>query len=266
MFLSDFFSPKDPSHKSELFSTTHLVFIVLSILLIVFLLYLFRNVKEKGMNKYLKFMTFFIAALETTKIIWESSNDISSGNGFNYGGLLPLYLCSMFIYTLPFASFGKGKVQRVALGFLASLGIVGGFSNLVYTQMLNYYPFFHFSTFVSIIFHFLMAFTGLFIVVTKYLKFEKEDYYLAFIPTLLFSFIVIPVAYLLQSKGIYNDYMLLLHGNGIPLIGNLGDILNKNHLQWLFTIIMLFVLFGVTAFMVFLMSKLQKLIYRKKVD
>lgn len=265
MFLFDFFSPKDPSHQSELFSTTHLIFLVLSILLMICLLYIFKNTKEKGMNRYLKFMTFFIAALETTKIIWEGSIDISSGNGFNYGGLLPLYLCSMFIYALPIAAFGRGKVKQASLGFLASLGIVGGLSNLIFTQMLIYYPFFHFSTFVSIIFHFLMAFTGFLIVITNCIKFDKKDYYLSFIPTLIFSLFVIPIAYTLQAKGIYNDYMLLLHGNGVPLLNDLGNLLYKSNLQWLFTIIMLFILYGVTVLMVFLMSKLQIFINKKKV-
>ena len=265
MILSDFFSPKDPAHESELFSIFHLIFLGLSLILLIILLNSFKNSSKNSIKKYLRFMTFFIFILEVIKIIWETDIDILNGDGFNFGGLLPLYLCSMFIFTLPFASYGKKKVRRSALGFLASLGIVGGFSNLIFPQMLNLYPFFHFATFISLTFHFLMAFTGLLIVFTNYITLKKEDYYLAFIPTLIFALIVIPIAYYLESIGYENDYMLLLHGFGVPLLSNLGEILYNNNLQWLFTIIMMIVFYGITALMIFLMSKIQKFISKNKV-
>ncbi len=68
--------------------------------------------------------------LEPTKIIWETfaGQDVY----FEAAGVLPLYPCSIFMYAMPFAIWGKGNVRRAACGYVCTLGLLGGAINFIY--------------------------------------------------------------------------------------------------------------------------------------
>lgn len=266
--LSGFFSYKkdfDNYHGEDQFSPAHIIFMVFATIALIILPILLRNVKKEKITRYLKVMAILMFFWEGIKIIWETHYDLKYDGHFNICGLLPLYLCSMFIYVLPFAAYGKNKVKRCALGFLTSLGIIGGLSNLYLTRILGEYPLFSYATFVSLGFHFLMAFTGLWLLSSSYFVPEKKDYIYAYLPTVAFAIIVAPIAYILQSKGYGNDYMLLLHGWGIPLIQDLSNQMIQNHLQWLFSLLMMGIFFIVTAIMIGLVRFIQNTYYTIKI-
>lgn len=227
-FISDY-------HGQDFFGTTHLVAMAILTLLIVVLLVIFRKTKHANVEKYLKVLSIIVPILEVVKIVWESYYDISLGYGFNWTGLLPLYTCSLFIYTLPLAAFGKGKVKHSATCWLATIGIFGGLTNFYLTQILNTYPFWTFATFMSLYFHFMMVFTGLFIVVTKYKVFNFKDILYSWLPLAIFSILVIPVCYVLKA-----DYMLYYYGNGAPVLPMLSSFFAKYNLRFIYTIIMVF--------------------------
>lgn len=258
MLLSGFFDYK-PGNSGALFSLPHIIFIVVATFLFFFLPICLRNVSKKKITWYLRIMAIVMFFWEGIKIIWETHYDLKATGSFNLSGLLPLYLCSMFIYVLPFAGYGKGKVQRSALGFLCSLGIVGGFSNIFFPNIFNNYPFFSYASFVSLGFHSLMVFTGTWLLISGYFVPEKKDFVLAFLPTIVFAIIVIPIAYILQSKGINNDYMLILHAYGVPVLESLGKTMIAHHLQWLFTILMMVVLYIITIFILLLSLGIRKI-------
>ena len=174
------------------------------------------------------------------------------GHGFNLTGLLPLNTCSLFIYTLPLAAWCKGKVKDTAICWLATIGVFGGLTNLYLTQILNTYPFWTFATFMSLYFHFLMVFTGLFIVVTKYNKFKFFDAVLAWIPLAIFSILVIPVCYALKA-----DYMLYYYGNGAPILPDIANYFASHNLRFIYTLI---VMFGYML-IAFIFISIYKLIY-----
>ena len=251
----NFFDYKDfisGYHGQDFFGTTHIVAMLVLTLLIVVLLVVFRNAKKTSVDKYLKILSIIIPITEAIKIVWETVFDIKMGHGFNYVGLLPLYTCSLFIYTLPLAAWAKGKVKDCAISWLGTIGIFAGLTNFYLTQILNTYPFWTFATFMSLFFHFMMVFTGLLIVVTGYKKFSYKDVLWSWLPIAVFSILVIPICYILKV-----DYMLYYYGNGAPVLPQISAFFASNGLRFIYT---LFVLFGYAGISAILIS-LYKLIY-----
>lgn len=221
----------------DYFSLTHIIFMVLATLAIIFLCIFFRKVSHKKIDIYLKVLAIFIPLLEIIKITWESYYDITLGKGFNFAGIVPLYTCSMFIYILPLVAFGKGKIKEYATAWLGSICIFAGFTNFYLTQILHTYPFWTFAGFQSMLYHFLMSFTGIFLVVTGYFKPKWIDIIKGYVPLLIFSVIVIPVNYYLNSIGYSADYMLYMWGNGAPVLPSMANFFASNNLHFIYTLI-----------------------------
>ena len=219
---------------SDMFGVSHIIYIVLAFISVFALGFFLRNTKHKKIDIFLKVISIFSLVFEVVKITWESYFDITTGRGFNAGGILPLYTCSLFIYTTLIAGWGKGKAKEVSLSWLGTIGMVSGAIGVVYTNGLNYYPFWTFGGFYSLYFHYIMFFTGMFILTTRYKRLEWKDVFISWIPMVLLSVIASPVNYYYGG-----DYMQIKDGSGIPLMSTLADKLNKMKLQPLFTIIML---------------------------
>ena len=231
--------------KSDLFCTEHIVYIVLVFLLPFLFAYLFRNVKHNRITALLRVMSVLFPILEATKITWESVYDVKYGDGFNTGGILPLYTCSLFIYTLIAAAWGKGKVREVALSFLTTISLLFGGIGVVYCNGLNYYPFWTFGAFYSLIFHSSMFATGVFLLITGYKKLGRRDIYLSVIPVFMLAVVAIPFDYILGC-----DYMLLYSGGGVPLYEDLASFLAEGGQRYLYTLIMLVTHFPLSALVV----------------
>jgi hypothetical protein len=244
MLTYNFFDYKDfipdEDKQNVMWSTEHIVFIILAVLAIILLCYFLRNIKGKSVDKYLKILAIIMPVLEIIKITWETYWDIKLGHGFNITGLLPLYTCSMFIYVLPFAGWGKGKVKECALAFLTTLSVFAGLTNFFIPPIFNTYPFFSYASFMSLNYHFLMVFTGVFLVATRYYVPNFKSILKGFIPLLIFSVIVIPFDYIMFYNGHYwIDYMLYIHGFGAPLLPSIADKLGSLNLRGLYTILVM---------------------------
>ena len=227
-------------HGEDVFGTAHIVFILLASLAIIVLPVLLRKTKEKNIDLLLKILSFVFPVLEAVKITWESVWDIKIVHSFNWDGLLPLYTCSMFIFLLPFAAWGKGKLKRASIAWLSTIGIFSGLTNFFVPPILNTYPFWTMATFFSLHHHFWMVFTGVFLAVTGYYKAKWSDIFTAWIPLALFSLLVIPANYILQSLNFSPDYMLYMHGYGAPVLPQMSAFFIEHALQFVYTLIMLF--------------------------
>lgn len=241
-----------------------LSFLGVAIFAIILASVFLRKISHKKIDMLLKVFAILIPLLEVLKISVESYYDIKGGHGFNFSGLLPIYTCSLFIYTLPFAAFGKGKAREYSLSFLTTMGIFAGLTNFIMAPILNTYPFFNFHTFISLNFHFWMAFIGIFLISTKYYVPKWSDIFKSMIPIVILSVVAIPVNYGLSSYyGWSVDYMLFHSGNAAPLLPTISNKLAEAGLRPVYTFIVFIIYIVISAiivsvirFLCFLMKKI----------
>ncbi|MBR7092153.1 MAG: YwaF family protein [Clostridia bacterium] len=227
----------------------YMIFCLVAVPLLAFLL---RKVRHEKITVTLRALAVFIFALEVVKLVWESYYDVTTGRGFNYGGILPFDTCSMFTFLLPLAAFSRGRVRESALAWLATIGLAGGLSNILFLQALKWYPFWTFGAMFSMIFHFSMAFVALWIVTSGYLRFRPGHILYAYIPHFLFSVVVIALDYIFDW-----DYMLYRHAGGVPLMEGVADRLNAAGYPWLTTGLMLLIYLAIAAMFAMLYTWLQ---------
>ena len=222
-------------------------FLGIATLAIILVSIFLRKASHKKIDVLLKILAVVIPFLDLLKIVIESYYDITGGSGFNFSGLMPLYTCSIFVYSLPIAAFGKGKAREYSLAFITTLGIFAGLTNFVMAPILNTYPFFNFHTFVSLNLHFWMVFVGIYLIASGYYVPRWADIFRGMVPLTILSVVVIPVDYALSAYyGWSVDYMLYYSGNGAPILPELADALASRGLRPIFTL-MIFVMYIVIA-------------------
>ena len=219
---------------SDFFSEEHIVYIILAFTLTFFLCWLFRKTRHSTVDRLLKVMSIVMPVLEITKVTWESWWDVTTGRGFNWGGLLPIYTCSLFIYSLLFAAWSRGKAREYCLSFITTVSLLYGAVGIVHCNGLNWYPFWTFGAFYSLFFHTAMFATGLFLLATGYKKLDWGDPLRQMVPVLALSVVTIPVDYILQT-----DYMMVWNGGGVPYYEGLAAWLASKGLRPLYTALML---------------------------
>ncbi len=147
-FFEHFFTHKDYISQMEqegmyipgkLFTPLH--FIVSGIILAGIILAIWYVTKKKS-EKLLKgiYLGIWITltSVEVMKMIWESVSGMSVS--FETTGILPLYPCSVIMYTLPFTIWGTEKLKNMANGYTCTIGFIGAVINFAYpaTALPNY--------------------------------------------------------------------------------------------------------------------------------
>ena len=208
--LKNFFTHKDflPSADKipgTLFTPLHLIFALIVAAGVVGLIFLFRKKSERTIKILFICIWATLVVFEGTKIIWETF--CGKQTYFFWGGYLPLYPCSLYMFAMPFAIWGKGKVRYAACGYVCTLGLIGGLINFVYpANVVGTYSCISFAGLHTFLYHGMLVFTAFLMLVTGYHSFTKAetvfDLFLPFVPCLLFS---IPVH--IANGIIGSDYM-----------------------------------------------------------
>lgn len=207
--IENFFTHKDKlAPASELPGTmfTPLHFTVAGIILaIVIICALLIRKRERLIRPVFIALWATVSVLEVVKITWEST----TGNtvSLEVTGILPLYPCSIYMYAMPFAIWGKGKVKQAACGYVCTLGLLGGAVNFFYPMTVLFrYSIISFSAMHSMIYHAVMLFTCLAMLLSGYHRYTRVDgvldLFLPCIPTLIMSIPANVVNYTLNA-----DYM-----------------------------------------------------------
>ncbi len=246
--------------SSDLFSTEHIIYIILAYLSCIILSILLPKKKKHNIDRFLKIIGIAVLIAEISKVSFESYFDITTGRGFNVGGIMPCYTCSLFIYCTLLAGFTKGKIKDICVSFLSTIGLVSGAIGVVYCNGLNFYPFWTFGAFYSLFFHYSMMLTGIVLLASKYKKLEWKDAIYSWIPIVILSVAAIPLNYVFDA-----DYMQLRDGTGVPLYHDLALYLIDHKLGFIYTIIMLFTYIPLSGLVISLYKLIVK-IFGKKVS
>jgi hypothetical protein len=166
MSLSEFFGFGGYSRPAEGYmSWQHLLFVTtLNVIMIVCAVIIGRKVKngdEKQKNKVLIITAFLINAFELFKIVILS---FRHGDPLYFRFVLPLFMCSIQLITIPIAAFSKGKAKEASLDFVMIFGLLGAVFGTYFAGN-NYavYPVIGMDNVISGITHCLAGFASLYI-------------------------------------------------------------------------------------------------------
>ena len=224
-------------------SWQHLLFVsslmVIMIALAIILGLKYKSKDDKSKNKVLIWSAFLIDGFEILKFIIVCSREASIEPMLR---MLPLFLCSIQLITIPLAAFAKGKVKEAALDFVFIFGILGAFAG-TYGAGQNYscYPVLSFDNVVSGITHSISGFASLYIVISGMASMKVKNMWISF--TILISFCV--AAYIADVLIPYN-YMFLMAGDGTPY-DIFCNLVNGNKVLYPMIVVILFLLY-ISAF------------------
>ena len=209
--LSYFFTHKDfLPDASELpgtmFTPMHFAFAGVLLVIIVASALIIAKKSEKTMQVAMGIAWAVVTVGEIIKIVWESTT--GTVIGMPWDSLTPLYPCSIFMYAMPFAIWGHGKVRYAACGYVCSLGLLGGSINFVYpATVLGEYSCFSLAGFQTFFYHGAMVFCAIIMLKSGYHSYKEarrlSDLILPAIPALIVS---IPANFMNFTRE-YSDFM-----------------------------------------------------------
>jgi hypothetical protein len=233
------------------------LYLVISIILLVILLYSLRKSSKEKVLKIIRIVGIFLIIFYIFKTTWESIYDIKYTGSFNKY-LLPFDTCSFVMLAGLISSFIKGKIKDYSDAWLATGCVVGGFANMLFLNAFKYYPFFSFGAFYSMIWHFLMVFLGLLLIVTNHVDIKFSTILYGFLFHFIISLIVIPLDFIFNW-----DFMLYLNLGGVPIFEDIASKLTAQNLQFLNPILML-VLYFIAFGIIIGVAKILSIIFGKK--
>ncbi|MBR5124610.1 MAG: YwaF family protein [Clostridia bacterium] len=126
--------------------------------------------------------------------------------------LLPLFLCSIQLITIPLAAFTRGRIREAALDFVFIFGLLGAILGTVGAgQNYGAYPVLSLDNVASGITHCISGFASLFIAISGMASMKKRNIGITF--AILGVFCI--AAYVANITLDYN-YMFLMRGDGTP--------------------------------------------------
>ena len=161
-----------------IFTIEHFILIAITVLGIIIALK--HTVNKRDVKKIIKNCTIFVCIFEIIIIAFK----IAINGTSNLNEYVPLYYCSLLLYSGLLSSFSKGKLKRTGDVFLATGAIIGGMIFILFpSTSLPSYPMLHLVSVHSFIFHGIMVYIGLLINLTNYIELEKKDiiYYSALV-------------------------------------------------------------------------------------
>ena len=212
--MKEFFGFGGYSRPAEGFlSWQHIAFVsalmVIMILSAVLLGLKNREKSEKEKNRVLIVSAILIDSIELFKIVLIC---IRGKNPLGWLTMLPLFLCSIQLITIPLAAFAKGRLREAAMDFVFIFGILGAVLG-TYGAGNNYgtYPVLSFDNVVSGITHCISGFASLYLAISRMVKMKKNN----IVYTFLIIIGVCAMAYVADRLIPYN-YMFLMGGDGTP--------------------------------------------------
>lgn len=226
-------------------------FIVSGFLLtiIICLCFYLKSKSKKQLFFGYKILWILLVVSEIAKIIYSTYFDIINEEQFNWGGVLPLYTCSMILFFLPGMIWSKSQFQNYCISFFSTIGLAAGLSNFIYLSSASFYPIFSYACFHSYFTHSSLVFVGLSLIITKNFIPRWNAIYEAFIPIIIFSIpanvINYIIYYVIDQRWV--DYMLLMRGNGFGIFGQWSNYLHSLNLGFIFSLFVIFVVYPICA-------------------
>lgn len=235
-------------------SWQHLVFvtslIVVMAVLAVFLGQRNRHSTMSQKNKVLVWAAILIDGFEILKIVILG---LRSDDADFWTRVLPLFLCSIQLITIPLAAFSSGRIKEAALDFVSIFGLLGALlGTYAATQNYDAYPVLSMDNVVSGITHCISGFAALYILVSGMASMKKKNIWITF--TVLLAFCV--TAYVVNILVDYN-YMFLMNHDGTPYV-ILYNLVGGSKVLYPLSVVALFLIYILAFYGIFYLVKGRK--------
>ncbi len=232
-------------------SWQHLTFVTFLMAIMVFLSVWLgnknKNASERDKNRVLIASAFLIDGFEILKIVLIC---IRGNDPLGWLYMLPLFLCSIQLITLPLAAFAKGRVREAALDFVCIFGILGAVLGTYGAgQNYNAYPVLSLDNVVSGITHSISGFASLYIMISGLISLKKKNIAITFSIMLITCVLAYAVNHILD----YN-YMFLMRGDGTPY-DIFYNMINGNQILYPLIVVLLFILYIIAFYNVYYFIK-----------
>ncbi len=194
-------------------SWQHLTFVTaLMIIMVTLAVYFgvkYKHKTDREKNRVLLWAAILIDGFELLKIVLHL---IDTGEIVAIFDVLPLFLCSIQLITIPLAALTTGRLKEAMLDFVFIFGLLGAVMG-TYLAGNNYaaYPVISFTNVVSGITHSISGFASLYIVISGMASMKRKNIPITY--AIITAFAVL--AYIANAIGDYN-YMFLVRGDGTP--------------------------------------------------
>lgn len=250
--MKEFFGFGGYTRPAEGFlSWQHLMFVTFLMAIMVFLSVWLgnknKNASERDKNRVLIASAFLIDGFEILKIVLIC---IRGNDPLGWLYMLPLFLCSIQLITLPLAAFAKGRVREAALDFVCIFGILGAVLGTYGAgQNYNAYPVLSLDNVVSGITHSISGFASLYIMISGLISLKKKNIAITFSIMLITCVLAYAVNHILD----YN-YMFLMRGDGTPY-DIFYNMINGNQILYPLIVVLLFILYIIAFYNVYYFIK-----------
>ena len=234
------------------------LYLIISLVLLVILLIGFRKAKRETVIKIIRIVSIFIIILYIVKNVWETIYDIKFTGKINWY-LLPFDTCGFVMLAGILSGFCKGRIKEYADSWLVTGCIIGGIANMLFLNAFKFYPFLSFGAFYSMLWHFLMVFLGLLLVVTNHIEINIKTILKGFIFHLIVSIFVIPINYIFGY-----DFMLYKDLGGVPIFENIATKFTNMQLGFINPIMMIVLYFISFSIVVLIAMGIKKIISKLK--
>ena len=208
--FENFFTHKDflggLDLPGRLFSPLHLIFSACLLAVIIHSAFRIAKKTESEQRKLLLTLWAFFVIFEIVKTLYEAF--CGKTVHFEVGGVLPLYPCSVYLYSLPFCFSKNRRVRLAACGYLFTIGLLGAAINFVYpANVLSNYSCISFMGFHTLSYHGTMLFSMLVMLISGYHRYSGvEKPWELILPALPMLIMSIP-ANIVNFSPIGSDYM-----------------------------------------------------------
>ena len=166
-FFYDHFTQND---ICGMFNLGHLLTVVVFIASMALALFFSRKMTESQVKKMHLIVAIVVSVLEVVKIT------LRVVKGQSYDSYMPLYFCSLFIFAIWLSLSKNPKINRFGYAYITMGGIVASLSFTIYpSTSLAIFPIWHPATFHSFIYHWIMFYTGIMLLIKNQYIPNKQD-------------------------------------------------------------------------------------------
>ena len=211
-----FFGP-DLYEPEGWFSWQHIVFVTICIALTVLNAVLCaKKVKGQPREKQIKVLRVASIIMVTAELIKIILHMIEREDFWSFRGVLPLFLCSILLISLPVAAFAKGRVQEAALDFTMIFGYIACIAGTYLAANIFSSPILSFGVNVSVFTHCISGFAAVYVTLTKLAKMELKNLWIVALILLVFELLALTVDLIQETSPYESNYMFLLSDSGTP--------------------------------------------------